>query len=151
MNLKQISYLSITLLASTNVAIAATPANLAEKREQVITRYIADLGKADYKDIATLFEKKATVISTSKGEANAQAFFTAFLPTIASANTQLSQYFINKKDINRFAARFHLSFILKTGEKDNGNYIDEFIFAPHSDKLSAIYMFENLKAINKFA
>lgn len=151
MNLKKISYLSITLLASNNVAIAATSTNLAEKREQVIMRYIADLGKADSKDITTLFKKKAIVISTSKGEANAQAFFNAFLPTVASANTQLNQCFISTKDINRFAARFHLSFTLKTGEKDNGNYIDEFIFAPRSDKLSAIYMFENLKSINKFA
>jgi hypothetical protein len=73
-----------------------------------------------------------------------------FLPTVATADTQLSQYFINKNDVNRFAARFHLSFTLKDGEKAAGHYVDEFVFTPNSDKLAAIYMFENLK-LGKFS
>ena len=57
------------------------------------------------------------------------------------------KYGINKAktDQNRFAARFHFKFKLKDGEEGNGEYIDEFVFTEHSTKLSAVYMFENLK------
>jgi hypothetical protein len=76
MNLKSIFYLAITFFAFTETVATATPLTLAQKREHVIQRYISDLGKADDQDIVKLFEKEAIVISTSKGEANAQHFFT---------------------------------------------------------------------------
>ena len=123
--------------------------NLLEAREQIINQYILDLQNADYKDITQLFEKNGIVISTSRGKVDAKEFFYSFLPNILHAETKIHQFFINQSDNNHLSARFHFSFTLKDGEEGNGEYIDEFIFADHSAKLSAVYMFENLKFENK--
>ena len=119
--------------------------SLKESRKEVVKRYIMDLQKADYKDIAQLFEPNGIVISTSRGKANAKEFFYAFLPNIVSANTDPHQYFIGDTDTNRIATRFHFSFKLKEGEEGNGEYVDEFVFSNNDTKLSAVYMFENLR------
>ena len=121
---------------------------LKEVREQVTKQYIQDLQKGDYKDITQLFEKNGIVVSTSRGKFNAKEFFYSFLPNIASANTELHQFFISDTDIDRISARFHFSFKLKDGEEGNGEYVDEFIFSHNSTKLLAVYMFENLKFEN---
>lgn len=115
------------------------------EREQVTKQYLLDLKKADYKDIAQLFEKNGIVVSTSRGKANAKEFFYTFLPNVLSANTELHQTFVNKIDVNRLAVRFYLTYKLKNGEAGGGEYVDEFVFAENSAKLLAVYMFENLK------
>ena len=119
--------------------------SLKESRKEVVKRYIMDLQKADYKDIAQLFEPNGIVISTSRGKANAKEFFYAFLPNVTSANTDPHQYYIGDTDANRIATRFHFSFKLKEGEEGNGEYVDEFVFSNNDTKLSAVYMFENLR------
>lgn len=119
--------------------------SLLELRKEVIMHYIDDLQQADYKNISALFEKNGTVVSTSRGKVNAKEFFYAFLPEIASATTELHQTFVSDVDQNRFGARFHFNFTLKDGEKGNGEYVDEFVFADNSSLLTAVYMFENLK------
>lgn len=121
---------------------------LASDREKVITQYLTDLKNADYKDIVLLFEKNGIVVSTSRGNVNAKDFFYSFLPEIETANTELHQSFSSKMDVNRYAARFHFTFKLKDGETGDGEYVDEFVFANHSSKLAAVYMFENLKFKN---
>ncbi|OGT52488.1 MAG: hypothetical protein A3E84_03160 [Gammaproteobacteria bacterium RIFCSPHIGHO2_12_FULL_42_13] len=131
-----------------NCAIAAQNNNsisLEEARKEVVKRYIVDLQKADYKDIAQLFDQNGIVISTSRGKVNAKEFFYSFLPDVASANTETHQYFIGDTDVNRIAIRFHFSFKLKDGEKGDGEYVDEFVFSNNDTKLSAVYMFENIK------
>lgn len=139
------------LLALASVATAdqgSTSKDLAKAREQVVRQYIVDLQKADYKDITQLFEKNGIVISTSRGMVDAKEFFYSFLPNIASAHTELHQYFNNPGASNRISARFHFTFKLKDGEEGEGEYVDEFVFSSHSVKLAAVYMFENLKFKN---
>jgi hypothetical protein len=118
--------------------------DLSSERKAVIMQYIGDLQKADYKDIAQLFEKNGFVVSTSRGHVNAKDFFYAFLPNVSTANTEIHQTFFNDAD-QTYAARFHFSFKLRDGELGDGEYVDEFVFSDHSSKLSAVYMFENLK------
>lgn len=118
-------------------------------RELVIRKYVSDLQKADYKSIIQIFEKEGIVISTSRGKMNAKDFFSSFLPNIKSANTQLHQLFMGDVSDNHAMARFHFSFKLKDGEEGNGEYVDEFVFTDDSTKLSAVYMFENLKFKNE--
>jgi hypothetical protein len=148
MTLRQISCLLFSNIVLANISIAAQSAesiSLQAQRERVVNRYIMDLKNADYRDIAQLFEKTGMVVSTSRGEVNAKDFFYAFLPSIVSAKTELHQSFLSSIDRNHYAARFHFSFKLKDGEQGDGEYIDEFIFTDKSAKLSAVYMFENLK------
>jgi hypothetical protein len=132
------------LLAMTT-CYAKNAHDLETARQQVTRQYILDLQKADYKDISQLFEKEGNVISTSRGKVNAKDFFYSFLPNINSATTNLHQTFLNETDKNRLAVRFHFSFKLKDGEEGKGEYVDEFVFTNNSVKLSAVYMFENLK------
>lgn len=123
------------------------------ERVNVIKRYIKDLQKRDYQDITQLFTKDGVVISTSRGKVDAKEFFYGFLPSLSSANTELYQYFdsglnsnIPANKTNHFAARFHFAYEEKTGEKGEGEYMDEFVFAgKYSSKLAAVYMFENVK------
>jgi len=114
-------------------------------RESIVKRYLNNLQKADYQNMTQLFEKGGIVISTSRGKVDAKEFFYAFLPDLVSAHTELHHYFVSATDANRVAVRFHFSFKLKDGEVGQGEYIDEFVFSPHSDKLAAVYMFENIK------
>ena len=100
---------------------------------------------ADAEGISALFEEGGTVISTSRGNVNANDFFHGFLPEIESASTEFHQSFINNVDNNSYAARFHFKFKLKDGETGEGEYIDEFEFSNNSAKLISVYMFENLK------
>lgn len=151
MRIQSISFFMLTLLALTNSAIA-TANNVSDtlqtERKKVINQSIMDLKNADYKDIATLFENNGIVVSTSRGTVNAKDFFYSFLPSIETANSELHQSFLNDSDSNRYAARFHFEFKLKDGEMGNGEYVDEFVFTNNSAKLSAVYMFENLKFRN---
>lgn len=146
MNIKHLS-VSLLLLLASHPLMATThdEAELRAKREHVIHQYILDLGKADYEDITRLFDDKGTVVSTSRGNVNAQEFFYGFLPSIQSATTAFHQSFMSTNDNNRYAARFHFDFKLNDGETGEGEYVDEFIFAKHSTKLITVYMFENLK------
>jgi hypothetical protein len=146
MKIKHIPYLMLTLFTLSNSVIASQrndSDSLDAQRQQAISQYVLDLQKADYKDINQLFEKNGTVISTSKGNVNAKDFFYGFLPEIVSAKTELHESFTSNN--SHYAVRFHFTFELKDGEKGDGEYIDEFIFTEHSEKLSAVYMFENLK------
>ncbi len=148
MKIKEISYISLLVITLSNCAIAGqtnSSSNLGVEREQIIHCYITDLEKADYQGISALFNKKGTVVSTTRGRINAKNFFYSFLPTVKSAVTEFHQAFISNKDPNRYAARFHFSFTLKDGEKGDGEYVDEFLFANNSKKLISVYMFENLK------
>ena len=143
MNIKTTAFLTLFILSSAN---AAEPTqSLEDQRQAVISQYVADLEKADYQHIVQLFEKNGIVISTSRGKVDAKEFFYGFLPNIQSAHTELHQAFSGTMDHHRYAARFYFSFTLKDGEQDQGEYVDEFVFADHSTKLSAVYMFENLK------
>ena len=123
--------------------------HLREARHQVVAQYITNLKNADYKNMVQLFEKNGFVISTSRGKVNAKDFFYSFLPEVESATTETHQVFAEELDSNRLAARFHFTFKLKDGEKGEGEYVDEFIFTPNSSKLTAVYMFENLKFVNE--
>ena len=139
---------SIFLLAITignNVMAGSDPVNLNLQREQVISEYILDLGKAEPQGITALFVEDGTVISTSQGNVLAHDFFYSFLPNIEYANTEVHQTFLSKGDGNHYAARFHFDFKLKDGEVGDGEYVDEFIFENNSAKLISVYMFENLK------
>jgi hypothetical protein len=136
----------MTLLALSNIAHAARDnAALKQERAQVVNQYITDLKNADYHDITALFEKDGTVVSTSRGKVNAKDFFYSFLPEIKTADAALQKSYVSTDDINTVAARFHFSYTLKDGEKGDGEYVDEFMFTPDSAKLSAVYMYENLK------
>jgi hypothetical protein len=134
----------IITLSALSQSLIASP-SLDQDREAVIKQYIGDLQRADYKDISQLFNSNGTVISTSKGKVNAKDFFYSFLPNITSAKTELHQSFVSQADENRYASRFHFQFTLNDGEAGEGEYVDEFVFMDHSAKLSAVYMFENLK------
>ena len=138
----------LLLLTLSNTAMASQSnekTSLQQDREQVIKQYIRDLQQADYKDISQLFDSNGTVVSTSRGQINAKEFFYSFLPEITSASTEQHQSFISSDDSNHYASRFHFKFKLKDGETGEGEYTDEFVFVSDSIKLSAVYMFENLK------
>lgn len=136
-------------LMTTHTMANASTASLKEQREQVVHAYVNYLGKADYQNITKLFDASGTVMSTSRGSANAQEFFYAFLPNVESSATEFHQAFASTTDNNRLAARFHYNFKLTDGEVGSGEYVDEFIFANNSAKLSKVYMFENLKFIQE--
>jgi hypothetical protein len=132
-------------LTIASISFAATnESTLKAQREHVIQQYIYDLEKANLADISLLFTAEGNVISTSKGKINARQFFAGFFPWIESAKTELHQTFISKNSPNHYAARFHLEFLLTDGENGNGEYVDEFVFAPNSNQLTNVYMFENL-------
>ena len=114
-------------------------------RDLTVRQYIDDLARADAVHIASLFETKGMVISTSQGQVDAKAFFSGFLSEIESATTELHQIFIQYDTNTRWVARFHFNFKLIDGEIGDGEYMDEFVFAENSEKLKAVYMFENLK------
>lgn len=150
MKIKSISYLTLFVAIFTNQAIADQHTqSLESQRQVIISQYIADLGKADYQHIVQLFEKNGIVISTSRGKVDAKEFFYGFLPNIETATTENHQVFNGSMNNNRYAARFYFSFKLKDGEEGAGEYIDEFVFTDHSTKLTAVYMFENLKFENQ--
>ena len=144
----KIKYISLLLFALAQPVLAnssQSPEIQKSEREQVVYQYIVDLAQADYEGIAQLFDEGGIVISTSRGQANAKEFFYSFLPQVETATTEIHQTFTSKEDPNRFAARFHLVYHLKNGDLGDGEYVDEFIFAENSNKLAAVYMFENLK------
>ncbi|OGT37815.1 MAG: hypothetical protein A3F11_10565 [Gammaproteobacteria bacterium RIFCSPHIGHO2_12_FULL_37_14] len=148
MKIRTVPIISLLMIALNNSAIAgdAPPSSdLIAEREQVIHQYVLDLGKADYQDITSLFEKGGTVISTSRGNVDAKEFFYSFLPDVQSATTKFNQEFISRTDKDRYTARFHFTFKLKDGETGDGEYVDEFLFGSKSAKLTSVYMFENLK------
>lgn len=121
-------------------------------RQQVVTQYLSYLEKADYKAITQLFIKNGVVVSTSKGKIDAKEFFYGFLPEIKSATIETHSRFVqDQENPDKFAARFHFNFVLKDGELGDGEYIDEFIFGSgiNATKLTAVYMFENVKFPNK--
>jgi hypothetical protein len=134
---------AIVIMLSTSAMANQSNAidSLHEDREQVIKQYVKDLQNADYKDISQLFDSNGIVVSTSRGKMNAKEFFYSFLPGVTSANTELHQSFASGDDVNRYASRFHFKFTMKEGEVGEG----EFVFVEGSSKLSAVYMFENLK------
>lgn len=146
MKLKQLGLIFLTSITA-QYAIAGTEqtAELKAAREHVIHQYITDLGRADNKDINTLFVEGGTVLSTSRGTVNAQDFFNSFLTEIQNANTEFHQAFVSSQDNNHYGARFHFNFTLHNGETGSGEYVDEFIFEDNSAKLKEVYMFENLK------
>lgn len=134
--MKKSSFIFTVLLLSITHSSFATQTT----RNQVVTRYLADLQNADYKDITSLFEPNGVVVSTSRGKINAKEFFYGFLPNIQSAKVDTHQLFAGTE---RRAARFHLQYTMKDGEKGAGEYMDEFVFSKNSAKLAAVYMFEN--------
>ena len=145
---KKMTALSLLLILLNQSALADqryAASTLNAEREQVISQYIADLGKADYQDISGLFKAGGTVVSTSRGYVNAKDFFYGFLPSIGTANTELHQVFVSNIDNNRYAARFHFNFKLKDGEMGDGEYVDEFLFEKDSLLFVNVAMFENLK------
>lgn len=146
MNTRFISIFFTFFISLSPVIAAQNTENtsLSKEREQVIEQYIDDLQKADAQDISTLFAENGIVVSTSKGKVSARDFFYSFLPEIEFASTELHGFFSNGTAVNHYAARFHFSFNLKDGEQGEGEYVDEFIFAPNSSQLVAVYMFENL-------
>ena len=146
MKIKLLSSALLFILANNYVAAQQIDqAELKAKREHVIHQYIIDLGKADSEDITSLFAENGTVISTSQGKVGANQFFNNFLPQIHEAATVFHQLFISQENENHYTARFHFNFTLKDGEVGSGEYIDEFIFAAGSKKLTQVAMFENLK------
>lgn len=136
---------ALFLLSSFALAEAKEPSTLEIKRQTVIQEYFHDLQKADPQAMSQLFEENAYVISTSKGKLNAKDFFYAFLPTVVQFNTEQHQAFLKGEDPDHSLVRFHLNFVLNNGDRHEGEYVDEFIFTKNSDKLAAVYMFENLK------
>jgi hypothetical protein len=143
--MKFIAMCCLSLTAFTTAASSVEASQLQSDRENVIKQYIMDLQQADVLDITGLFENNGTVVSTSRGKVLAQDFFSGFLPEIQSASTEIHQIFSNNTDKNRYAARFHFVFKLKDGEAGEGEYVDEFTFTNNSPKLTAVYMFENIK------
>lgn len=149
MKIKHTAYIVMLALLVGSSAVVADQYDesnaLPIERNKVIDQYINDLKKADYKDIVQLFEKNGVVVSTSRGRVNAKDFFYSFLQDIETASSELHQLFIGETNDNHFTARFHFTYKMKDGETGDGEYIDEFVFSGHSKKLSAVYMFENLK------
>ncbi|MFA6302744.1 MAG: hypothetical protein WC627_06380 [Legionella sp.] len=137
--------LAVSLITTSNFALAQDASELQAQREQVMHQYILDLGRADYADITKLFNEGGTVISTSRGTVNAQEFFYGFLSEVETAKTDVHQTFVSLEDKDHYGARFRFTFTLKDGEVGDGEYVDEFIFAKDSAKLNQVYMFENLK------
>jgi len=142
---KILSILTLSVAAQSVMAAAPDVSELQAQREHVMHQYITDLGKADAEHISSLFVEGGEVISTSRGQVDARAFFSAFLPEIASAETAYHQTFNSQEDKDHYAARFHFNFMLKDGETGDGEYVDEFVFKPGSALLTNVYMFENLK------
>lgn len=122
------------------MAAASPSPELQAGREQVLHRYISALGRADLQDITSLFTEDGTVISTAKGKIAATIFFNGFLPEIETAKTVVHQTYTSREDSNRYAARFHFIFQFKDGEQGDGEYIDEFVFAPNSTQLVQVAM-----------
>lgn len=114
-------------------------------KEQVIKRYLNGLKKGDVKEILSLFEPNGTVISTSKGKLTAEKFYSAFLPHVTQAKVKLSNFYYSSASKDNIAAKFHFAFSLDDGKSEQGEFVDEFIFYPHTQKLSQVIMFENLK------
>lgn len=144
MNTSSRMSLMILFTLLTNGALAAPSPELQERRVQAINQYLFDLKTGNADDIVQLFAKKGLVASTSKGIVEAVPFFHAFLPQIKYASAELNQLFLSPSDENRIAIRFRYGFELKNGERSQGQYMDEFVFEKNSDKLSWVYMFENL-------
>lgn len=134
-------YLSLLLVVGVSLA-NASPA-MKQDRQEIINKYLMYLQNGDYKSMYSLFEKNGIVVSTSKGKMHFKDFFGNFLPMIRAAKTETHSIFSSPGD--HLAARFKFSYELKDGETGSGEYMDEFIFEPHSLKLRAVYMFENLK------
>jgi len=140
--MKQVFFITMIALLFTNTAFSQT---LHTARLAVIASYVDDLQHADYKHIATLFDKNGYVISTSKGKVNAKEFFYNFLPNVTHASTVLKHRFHDGNSKVRYAARFHLAYQLKDGDSGEGEYMDEFVFGEDSALLDSVAMFENLK------
>lgn len=131
--------LLLSLLLLTSVVFAE---DLQSIRKEVVAQYLTDLESGHLDHMITLFEENGTVMSTSKGQVDAKVFFTAFLPHIVSGKIELHQFFAGD-DADHFAVRFGLYLMMDDGWSGYGEYMDDFIFAPNSEKLSAVYMFEN--------
>lgn len=143
----------VTGMALSPFALGEPNLHLQKDRREAVKNYIQALEAHDADRMIQLFSKNGKVVSTSKGEVDATVFFTGFLPQVLNAQTELKQLFVGKNpffgaNASRMAARFHLAFKLKDGEAGAGEYMDEFVFEEHSDKLAAVYMFENLKFQN---
>ena len=126
-------------------AIGAEEQSLLKSRQEVIKRYVEDLASGNAEEMKKLFEPDGIVVSTSRGAVKAEEFFYSFLPLINQANTQIHARYSVDSDLNRYGARFHFDFVLNDGEQGGGEYVDEFVFLEGTSKLSAVYMFENLK------
>lgn len=138
-------FLFIGALAFSQIDFAKNiPSNLQQLRQQVVREYIKNLGSADYKAMAGLFEKDAVVV-TPQGYANAKEFYYTFFPTIKSSETKYRISFLaSHENPNSVVARFRFKAQLKNGQTIDAESIDQYFFAPHSIKLSAVYMFENV-------
>lgn len=142
-----ISFLLVTLFTTSFANADEKPAkdDLQASRQEIVQQYLSDLKKLDYYHIVTLFNGNGLVVSTSKGKNNARDFFYTFLPTVKKSNTELHKVFLGDTDPNALAARFHLKLRMKDGKQTEGEYMDEFVFEKNSNKLLAVYMFENLQ------
>ena len=140
--------LSKALLASALLATAVTAsANPVsnEQRIDVVKEYIQDLGAANANAIVSLFAPGGEVISTSQGRVSASQFFNSFLPEVDHAEVSIGKIYKSINDDDHYSASFHFSWTMSDGSTGSGNYVDEFMFKPESNKLVAAYMFENIK------
>lgn len=119
--------------------------DLSKRRLSVIDKYLNSIANANLEGMQDIMSNQTIVISTSAGKKNALQFFANFLPLIEKAHTQTHQRFHSLSSINRYGARFHLDYQLTNSSTGSGEYMDEFIFYDNSERLKAIYMFENLK------
>ncbi|KTD51111.1 nuclear transport factor 2 family protein [Legionella quateirensis] len=148
--MQQMKLLSLILLITgvsyqSMAAIGTDDPFLLKSRQEVIKQYVDDLASGNAEEMKKLFEPDGIVVSTSRGTVKAEEFFDSFLPLINQANTQIHARYSVDSDLNRYGVRFHFDYVLHDGEQGGGEYVDEFVFLEGTSKLSAVYMFENLK------
>jgi hypothetical protein len=142
---KVIFFLSFLLLSITSFAERLDKSSiiLLKERLETITLYLNSLQSLDAKTMNSLFDENGMVISTSKGKVEPRKFFNGFFSELKSANLKTSNVYKEIKDDDHYAARFHFSWVEKSGEAGGGNYMDDFTFAKNSNKLLQVFMFEN--------
>jgi len=143
--MKKLSKSILIIILLFTAATASANALSSNEKVGVIREYLHDLQTANASAITGLFVPGGEVISTSQGRVNASGFFNSFLPEIASAEVSIHKIYNGFGTNEGYSASFHFSWIMNDGSQSGGNYVDEFIFEKGTNKLVAVYMYENLK------
>jgi hypothetical protein len=136
-----LSFLTISVASLANQSDKTS--TLQKARLETINQYLNALKNADAKTINSLFVPSGIVISTSKGKVEPSKFFSGFFNDLKSAAVETSNIYKEINNNDHYAARFHFSWVEKSGGIGGGYYMDDFTFMKNSTKLLQVFMFEN--------